>query len=181
MTKRCPYCGEPQHNTLQGVAQYKCGTLRGSIDTQSGFCLWLMDPGQNAKVKRPAMKKHLATDGGCQAKFSVDRERAWTMQVGTTIFVKQNYTKFRKAMYYRRNRADGHRYLYRSANRDHCEVSLVGNLDGIEVGESRLYSDSLRHTLTRVVAVNQQRISTGEGVVFGMDLIDNIYWIRRLL
>jgi hypothetical protein len=62
-----------------------------------------------------------------------------------------------------------------------CHVSVVGSVEGMQVGESRLYSDSLRHTLTRLKTLNEDALRDRGGAgVYTMDLLNGVYWIRRV-
>jgi hypothetical protein len=46
-------------------------------------------------------------------------------------------------------------------------------------GETR-QSDSLRHTWTRLATLNEDALQRGGEAVYSMELVESVFWIRRV-
>jgi hypothetical protein len=57
---------------------------------------------------------------------------------------------------------------------------MLGNVEGMQVGDCRIYSDSLRHTWTRLATLNEDALQRGGEAVYSMELVESVFWIRRV-
>ena len=187
MTSRCGYCGEVLFSTLSVGDQYKCGTIiNGSDATQHAYCKRLCGDAENAKTKRPAMVREHGDApryDGQRGRWSPVRDAILLMSPGQTIYFDEcDRQAANRAMHLIAHKVT-HKVLFRhdKGSGRGCHVSVVGSVEGMEVGESRLYSDSLRHTLTRLKTLNEDALRDRDGAgVYTMDLLDGVYWIRRV-
>lgn len=186
MTNRCPYCGEPQYNQISLGEQYRCGTFVNSRETiQHRYCQRLCnETDQNRKVRRPAMIRE--TIGGPKAtvnsRWKYVRDQIFLMAPGQTIYVEDcDRNAAHKAAYHVTGKLS-HKVVFRHDKNGGkgCHVSMLGNVEGMEVGDCRIYSDSLRHTLTRLHTLNWDALQFGGQEVYTFDLIEGVFWIRRV-
>ena len=186
MTNRCGYCGELWHSTIAAGEQYRCGTIISSqTATQHDFCKRLCGEAQYSKIRRPAMVRE---DGrklhdGQRGRWSPVRDAILLMRPGQTIYFDEcDRQAANRAMHLIAHKVT-HKVLFRhdKGSGRGCHVSVVGNVEAMGVGESRLYSGSLRHTLTRLKTLNEDALRDRDGAgVYTMDLLDGVYWIRRV-
>lgn len=186
MTKRCPYCGEAQYNTISLGEQYRCGTLVNATETvQHRYCQKLCcETEQNRKAKRPAMIRE--TIGGPRAvvnsRWKYVRDQILLMQPGQTIYIDDcDRNAAHKATWHVTGKLS-HRIVFRHDRNGGkgCHVSMLGNVEGMEVGDCRIYSDSLRHTWTRLATLNEDALQRGGEAVYSMELVEGVFWIRRV-
>jgi hypothetical protein len=186
MTNRCPYCGEAQYNTISLGEQYRCGTIVGPTESiQHRYCQRLCnETDQNRKAKRPAMIRE--TIGGPRAtvnsRWKYVRDQIFLMQPGQTIYIDNcDRNAAHKAAYHVTGKL-AHKVVFRHDKNGGkgCHVSMLGNVEGMEVGDCRIYSDSLRHTLTRLHTLNWDALQFGGQEVYTFELVEGIFWIRRV-
>jgi hypothetical protein len=185
---RCPLCGERLFSSLSIGEQYRCGTVVSSTQqAQHDYCRRLCGEAAYAKAKRPRMireARDLPRYDGKSGRWASVRDAILAMTPGQTRYFEDcDRSAANRAMHLISYQIE-HKVLFRhdrGCGRG-CMVSMIGNVDGMQPGESRLYSDSLRHTVTRLKTLNEDALRGRENAgVYTMDLIDGIYWIRRLL
>ncbi len=187
MTNRCGYCGELWHSTIAAGEQYRCGTIVcGGEVTQHAYCKRLCGEAGFEKTKRPAMIREQGDApryDGQRGRWSPVRDAILLMSPGQTIYFHEcDRQAANRAMHLIAHKV-AHKVLFRhdKGSGRGCHVSVVGSVEAMGVGESRLYSDSLRHTLTRLKTLNEDALRDRDGAgVYTMDLIDGVYWIRRV-
>lgn len=170
---RCPYCGEPQFDNHTST-RYRCGT---TSKQQSAFCKYQVDPDNSPKAKRPRKPKPAKPDR-YPGKHDGTRAVVFALQVGQTVVLAESAGKAKRVCALMQAKMPG-RLVFRT-HPDGCEVSLLGRLDGIEVGESRLYTDVLRHAMTLIYGRYLEWQRTGEGPLFSFDIVEGFVWIRRV-
>lgn len=186
MSKRCPYCGEPQYNEISLGEQYRCGTIVNATESvQHRYCQRLCnETPENRKVRRPTMIRE--TLGGprvvTDSRWKYVRDQIFLMSPGQTIYLKDcDRHAAHKAAWHVTGKL-AHKVAFRHDKNDGkgCLISMLGNIQGMEVGDCRIYSDSLRHTWTRLETLNREARHGRGDAVYTMDLIENVYWIRRV-
>ena len=187
MSKRCGFCGEVLFSTLSIGDQFRCGTIiNGSEATQHPYCARLCGVAGFEKTKRPAMVREQGDTphyDGSRGRWSPVRDAIMLMGPGQTIYIEEcDRQAANRAMHLIAYKI-AHKVLFRhdKGSGRGCHVSMVGSVENMEVGDSRLYSDSLRHTLTRLKTLNDDALRGRDGAgVYTMDLIEGVFWIRRV-
>ena len=186
MTKRCPYCGEPQYNTISLGEQYRCGTIVTATESvQHRYCQRLCnETPENRKVRRPTMIRE--TLGGprvvTDSRWKYVRDQIFLMQPGQTIYIDNcDRNAAHKATWHVTGKL-AHKIAFRHDKNDGkgCYISMFGDVQDMEVGDCRIYSDNLKHTWTRLTTLNEDALRRGGEAVYTMDLIEGVFWIRRV-
>ena len=73
-----------------------------------------------------------------------------------------------------------HKIRFRSDGKQGCIASVVGDIAGMQPGESRPYSRDLKQTLARIKTLTVAVLEGESDEVYTMDLIDGVFWIRRV-
>ena len=187
MSKRCGFCGEVLFSTLSIGDQFKCGTIiNGSEATQHAYCKRLCGDPENAKTKRPAMVREqgdVPRYDGSRGRWSPVRDAIMLMRPGQTIYFEEcDRQAANRAMHLIAYKIS-HKVLFRhdKGSGRGCHVSMVGSVENMEVGDARLYSDSLKHTFTRLKTLNDDALRGRDGAgVYTFDLIEGVFWIRSV-
>ena len=186
MTKRCPYCGESQYNTISLGEQYRCGTFINSRESiQHRYCQRLCnETPENRKARRPAMIRE--TIGGPKAvvnsRWKYVRDQIFLMAPGQTIYVEDcDRNAAHKATWHVTGKL-AHKIAFRHDRNggSGCFISMFGDVQDMQVGDCRIYSDNLEHTWTRLTTLNEDALRRGGEAVYTMDLIEGVFWIRRV-
>lgn len=181
MNKRCGYCGELWHSTLTQGEQYKCGTIVcGAEVKRHRYCRKLCGEKAYRTIRQPKMKE----DRPPKAKqlpritFWAYRQQIARMQPGQTAFVGLRPRQINTAMRHA-TLAGPWKVIVRPSG-DGSLVSVVSLLDGMDVGESRPYSDQLRHVMACLYYHNEKAIKGSGSVVLSFYEIEGVFWIRRV-
>ena len=73
-----------------------------------------------------------------------------------------------------------HKIRFRSDGKQGCVASVVGDIAGMLVGESRPYSRDVRQTLSRIKTLAIAVLEDEANEVYTMDLVEGVFWIRRV-
>ena len=102
------------------------------------------------------------------------------MQVGETKTFDVNREKvvrFAQCLVSRRN--DGTSLVVRNSG-GKLVANLVPDIDDMQVGESRRYTDDFSLIARLVLNRNTRYLRGKEERMFTFDLLDGVYWLRRL-
>ena len=185
MSKRCGFCGELWHSDIAAGEQYKCGTIVcGGEVTRHRYCRRLCGELENRRIKQPRMKVDAPPK---PPKMTVGRLKKWRhvrevllgMSLGQTVrFDGIGAASAQNCWRYFSSEIP-HRVVFRSEGTG-CVASMVGDISNMEPGESRLYTDNLRHLMRRMLTLNTPALRGRSGEAYSFDLIDGVFWIRRV-
>lgn len=173
---RCRWCAELQDENVPGA--YKCGTVgenRGRKCYKD--CGEKMPVSENiARVRR----KHPSEWAKNGRRKTPERIEIEAMQIGDTRYFdldREKLIRFCQCLVSQRNdgsllkvRNDGERLI----------ANLVSRIDDIEIGESRKYSDDFSLVRRLILNRNLKFLRGQEGRMLAYDLIDGVYWLKRI-
>ena len=184
LKRRCGYCGEVWHSDISLGEQYKCGTIVcGGDVTRHNYCRKLCGE-IKSRARQPRMKgdkpvKPPKKCVGTKSKWRAVREVLRSMSLGQTVRLDGvSAASAQKAYLYFSNEIP-HRVTFRSDG-DGCIASTIGDISNMEPGESRLYTDNLRHLMRRLLTLNTGALCGKSGEAYSFDEIEGVYWIRRV-
>jgi len=184
VTNRCGYCGELWHSTIAAGEQYRCGTVVcGGEVTRHRYCRRLCGEPEHKRVWQPQMKVDTPPAPkkcvGTNSQWRGVRDILRAMNLGQTVqFDGVNVDSAHKAYRYFAHEIP-HRVMFRR-EAGGCVASTVGDIRDMQPGESRLYTDNLRHLMRRLLTLNTGALSGRSGEAYSFDLVDGVYWIRRV-
>lgn len=183
--RRCKYCGEMWHSTIAQGEQYVCGTIVcGDTLKRHRYCMRLCGETGNRRVKPPRMKVDAPPK---PPKMIVGRLKRWRhvrevllgMSLGQTVrFDGIKATSAQDCCRYFSSEIP-HKVMFRSEGTG-CVASMVGDISNMEPGESRPYTDNLRHLMRRLLTLNTPALCGRSEQAYSFDLIENVFWIRRV-
>ena len=185
MNKRCGYCGELWHSTIAAGDQYRCGTIVcGGDVTRHRYCQQLCGEIGGRKIRQPRMQvdhppKPPKKCVGTLSKWRQVREVLRSMSIGQTVKLDGIAASSAQKAYLYFAREIPHKITFRSDNGG-CVASTIGDIRDMHPGESRLYTDNLRHLMRRLLTLNTGALSGTSGEAYSFDLIEGVYWIRRV-
>lgn len=185
LPKRCPYCGELYHSTISLGEQYQCGTIVcGSDVTRHRYCQKLCGDQSCRKIRQPRMRvdkppKSPKKCVGTLSKWRRVREVLRSMALGQTVKLDGIPASSAQKAYLYFAKEIPHRITFRSDGSG-CVASTIGDISNMQPGESRLYTDNLRHLMRRLLTLNTGALSGKSGEAYSFDEIEGVYWIRRV-
>ena len=185
MAKRCGFCGEVLFSTLSIGDQYKCGTIvRGAELKRHRYCMRLCGEPGHRRVRQPRMKVDAPPRPkkcvGTNSRWRGVREALRGLVLGESVhFADIAAESAQKACRYFAHELP-HKIRFRSDGKQGCIASVVGDIAGMIAGESRPYSRDLRQTLARIKTLTVAVLEGESDEVYTMDLIEGVFWIRRV-
>ena len=185
MTKRCFYCGELWHSDIAAGEQFKCGTIIcGGEVTRHRYCRRLCGEAEHRRVRQPRMKVDMPPRPkkcvGTNSRWRGVRESLRGLVLGESVhFSDIAAESAQKACRYFAHELP-HKIRFRSDGQQGCIASVVGDIAGMQPGESRPYSRDLRQTLARIKTLTVAVLEGESDEVYAFDLIEGVYWIRRV-
>ena len=176
------------HSDIAAGEQYKCGTIVcGGEVTRHRYCKRLCGEAEHRRVRQPRMKvdkpptpPKLRKCVGTNSRWRGVREALRGLTLGEAVhFADIAPPSAQKAYRHFANELP-HKIRFRSDGRQGCIASVVGDIAGMQPGESRPYSRDLRQTLARIKTLTIAVLEGESDEVYTMDLIDGVFWIRRV-
>ena len=185
MNKRCGYCGELWHSTIAAGDQYRCGTIVcGGDVNRHRYCMRLCGEAGHRRVRQPRMKVDMPPWPkkcvGTNSRWREVRNVLRGLRFGEAVhFADIAPPSAQKAFRYFAHELP-HKIRFRSDGKQGCIASVVGDIAGMIVGGSRPYSRDSRQTLSRIKTLTVAVLEGESDEVYTFDLIEGIFWIRRV-
>ena len=185
MNKRCGFCGELWHSDIAAGEQYKCGTIVcGAEVKRHRYCMRLCGEPGHRRVKQPRMKVDNVPRPkkcvGTNSRWRGVREALRGLVLGESVhFADIAAESAQKACRYFAHELP-HKIRFRSDGKQGCIASVVGDITGMQPGESRPYSRDVRQTLSRIKTLAIAVLEDEADEVYTMELVEGVFWIRRV-
>lgn len=171
---RCKWCGEIE--VIPG--RFDCGTTTAG---ERGRKCYVACGEQVPAHIRPRSRKKPPSEWGVSGRQkSPERLEVETMQLGQTRYFaldREKLVRFCQCLVSRRN--DGTQLKVRN-DKTRLIVNMVSRVDDLEIGESRKYSNDFSLVAWFIANRNLKFLRGQESRMLTFDLIDGVYWLRRL-